>query len=321
MSTANNGRARRVAHGQRSRMKAVVIRETGGPQVLQLEEIQRPEPGLGEVLVRVLAASVNPIDWKYRRGIRPPELPMVLGRDISGTVAVSRADGFTEGDEVFGTTASGGYAEFATAVSDAIAIKPQTVSHEQAASIPVAGLTAWQALFDRGRLKRGQTALIAGAAGGVGHFAVQFARRAETWVVGTGSSHNCDFVLGLGADEYVDYAQQDVVEAARDVDCVFDTVGGAITSSLVPTLREGGVLVTIAGAPPEEAARLRGARAELMMMHDDAEQLVRVADLVASGEVHVEISAELPLAEVGRAHEMSESGHTRGKIVLSLLPR
>ena len=169
-------------------MQAVVVHETGGPEVLSLEEVERPEPGDGEVLIRVVAASVNPVDWKYRRGLAPRELPAVLGNDVSGEVEVSRAEGFAEGDEAFGIAASGGYAEFATAPAGVIAQKPDGVSHEQAAAIPVAGLTAWQALFDRGALERGQTALIAGAAGGVGHFAIQFAARAGAHVIGTGSS-------------------------------------------------------------------------------------------------------------------------------------
>ena len=214
--------------------------------------------------------------------------------------------------------ASGGYAEFATASASAIAKKPAGISHEQAAAIPVAGMTAWQALFDRGGLESGQTALIAGAAGGVGHLAVQFAKHAGARVIGTGSSRNRDFVLGLGADEYVDYTEQDVGEAVSGVDVAFDTVGGETTESLVPTLREGGILVTIANAPPEEAARERGARAELLVMSPSSEQLARIAELVAAGDVHVEISEVLPLTEVQRAHELSESGHTRGKIVLTV---
>jgi NADPH:quinone reductase-like Zn-dependent oxidoreductase len=299
-------------------MKAVVIHETGGPDVLHYEEVDRPEPGEGEVLIRVGAASVNPVDWKYRRGIAPKELPAVLGNDVSGTVEVSRAEGFAEGDEVFGFASSGGYAEFATAPAALIAKKPPGVSHEQAAAIPVAGLTAWQALFDRGGLERGQTALIAGAAGGVGHFAVQFASRAGALAIGTGSTRNRDFVLSLGAEDYVDYTQQDVAEAVSGVDVAFDTVGGETTASLLPCVREGGILVTIANAPPEEAARERGVRAELLVASPNSEQLTQIAGLVAAGEVRVEIAEEIPLSEVQRAHELSESGHTRGKIVLTL---
>jgi NADPH:quinone reductase-like Zn-dependent oxidoreductase len=297
-------------------MQAVVIHETGGPEVLQLEQVDRPEPGDGEVLIKIHAASVNPIDWKYRRGLAPKQLPAVLGHDVSGTIELSRAEDFAEGEDVFGSLASGGYAEFATAPAAVIAKKPSGVSHEQAAAIPVSGLTAWQALFDRGGLEQGQTALIAGAAGGVGHFAVQFAARAGARTIGTGSSRNRDFVLGLGADDYVDYTQQDVAQSVSDVDVAFDTVGGETTEALLPTVRQGGVLVTIANAAPEQAAAQRGVRAELLLMSPNPGQLARIAELVAAGEVHVEIAATFPLQEVQRAHEMSESGHTRGKIIL-----
>ncbi len=299
-------------------MRAVLIHETGGPDVLRLEEAERPEPGEGEVLIRVHAASVNPIDWKLRRGLRPKPLPAILGNDVSGTVEISRAPGFAEGDEVFGFAPSGGYAELATAPAAVIAKKPAGVSHEQAAAIPVAGLTAWQALFDRGGLEHGQKALIAGAAGGVGHFAVQFAHHAGARTVGTGSSRNRDFVLGLGAEGYVDYTHHDVAESVSDVDVAFDTVGGDTTQSLLGTLREGGTLITIAGAPPEQAAKERGARAELLVMSPSSEQLSRIADLVAAGDVQVEIAATFPLSDVQQAHTLSESGHTRGKIILTV---
>ncbi len=299
-------------------MHAVLMHETGSPDVLHLEEVERPEPGDGEVLIRVHAASVNPIDWKYRRGFVPKQLPAVLGNDVSGTVALSRADGFAEGDEVFGFAASGGYAELATARAGMIANKPAGVSYEQAAAIPVAGLTAWQALFDRGGLERGQTALIAGAAGGVGHFAVQFAKHAGARVVGTGSSRNRDFVLGLGADEFLDYTSQEPAESVRDVDLAFDTVGGETTQSLLPTIRDGGALITIAGAPPEQAAAERGVRAESLVMSPSSQQLARIAELVAAGDVRVEIAEAIPLAEAARAHTLSESGHTRGKIILTV---
>jgi NADPH:quinone reductase-like Zn-dependent oxidoreductase len=299
-------------------MKAVLIHETGSPDVLHYEEAEQLEPDEGEVLIRVRAASVNPADWKQRRGLSETAVPAVLGKDVSGTVEASRAEEFAEGDEVFGMAASGGYAEYATASAAAIAKKPDGISHEQAAALPVAGMTAWQALFDRGALESGQTALIAGAAGGVGHLAVQFAKVGGAQVIGTGSARNRDFVLGLGADEYVDYTEQDVGEAVSGVDLAFDTVGGETTQSLVPAVREDGILVTIASAPPEEAARRRGARAELLVMSPSSEQLAHIAELVARGEVQVEISEVLPLTEVQQAHEHSESGHTRGKIVLTV---
>ena len=299
-------------------MRAVLLRETGDPDVLRLEEVERPEPGEGEVLIAVRAASINPIDWKYRRGLAEKQLPAVLGNDVSGTVELSRAADYAEGDEVFGISPSGGYAEFATAPAALIAKKPAGVTHEQAAAIPVAGMTAWQALFDRGGLGRGQTALIAGAAGGVGHLAVQFAKYAGAQAIGTGSARNRDFVLGLGADEYVDYTAQDVTEAVHDVDLAFDTVGGETTQTLVATVREGGVIVTIAGPPPQQEAAERGVRADLLIMSPDSVQLARIAELVAGGEVHVEIEQTFALAEVAKAHERSESGHVRGKLILTV---
>jgi NADPH:quinone reductase-like Zn-dependent oxidoreductase len=299
-------------------MHAVLIHETGGPDVLRYEEVERPEPGDGEVLIEVRAASVNPIDWKIRRGLRETQLPAVLGNDVSGVVQTSHADGLAVGDEVFGIAPSGGYAEFATAPAGLVAKKPAGISQAQAAALPVAGMTAWQALFDRGALQAGQTALVAGGAGGVGHLAVQFAKHAGAHVIATGSSRNRDFVLGLGADEYIDYKSQDVGRAASNVDVAFDTVGGETTESLVPTLREGGVLVTIANAPPEQAAAERGARAELLVMSPSSEQLARIAGLVAEGAVRVEIEQTFPLSEARRAHVLSEAGHTRGKIVLEV---
>ena len=298
-------------------MQAVLIRETGDSDVLKLEEVDSPEPADGEVLVRTRAISVNPTDWKSRSGMSDLELPAVLGRDVSGVVEASRSEDFADGDEVFGNPA-GTYAELVSAPAETLARKPEGLSHEQAAALPVAGLTAWQALFDKAGLESGQTVVVAGAAGGVGHLAVQFAKHAGARVVGTGSSRNRDFVLGLGADDYVDYTEQDAGAAVDDADVAFDTVGGDTTGSLVSTLREAGVLVTIANAPPEDAAAERGARAELHVTSPNREELSRIAELVASGEVRVELAEVLPLAEIRRAHELSQDGHVRGKIVLTV---
>jgi NADPH:quinone reductase-like Zn-dependent oxidoreductase len=297
-------------------MRAVLLSEIGGPEVLRIEDLPTPEPADGQVLIRVRAASINPIDWKFRRGIAQKELPAVLGNDISGTIERSRADGFAEGEDVFGFAPSGGYAEFAVAPAAAIAKKPAGVSHDQAAAIPVSGLTAWQALFDRGALQSGQKLLVAGAAGGVGHFAVQFGKHAGADVIGTGSARNREFVLSLGADQYVDYTSEDVAEAVSDADLVFDTVGGETTKTLVPSVREGGTIVVIAGPPPVAEAAERGARAELLSMSTSAEQLAKIAELAAAGEVKVEIAGTFSLSQVAQAHELSESGHTRGKLIL-----
>jgi NADPH:quinone reductase-like Zn-dependent oxidoreductase len=299
-------------------MRAAVAHETGGPEVLRLEDVPRPEPGEGEVLVRIEAIGVNPIDWKFRRGIAPKELPAILGSDFAGTVEVSHADGFAPGEQVFGFAASGAYAEYARTPAAAIAKRPAGLGPEQAAALPVAALTAWQALFDRGGVKEGSVALIAGASGGVGHLAVQLAKHVSARAIGIGSSRNRDFVLGLGADEFVDYTAQDVSTAASEVDFAFDTVGAGNALAMLPTVRRGGVLVTIAGAPPEHEAAERGVRAELLIMSPSAEQLARVGELAASGELKVEIAEVLPLSEIARAHELSETGHTRGKIVLTV---
>jgi NADPH:quinone reductase-like Zn-dependent oxidoreductase len=297
-------------------MRAVVMRQTGGPEVLVLEEVDDPEPGADAVLLDVRAIGINPIEWKYRSGRIPRSLPAVLGSDVSGTVRVSRTPRFAPGDEVFGFAASGAYAERATAAAAMLAARPDALSPERAAALPVAGLTAWQALFDHGRLQRGQTALIVGGAGGVGHLAVQLAKRAGATVIASGSSSSRDFVIGLGADEYIDYTLQDVAQAASEVDVAFDTVGGEATASLLDTVRSGGVLVSITSAPPEEVARERGVRAELFNMSPAAGQLEQLGELVTGGDVRVEIAEVLPLADVRRAHELSESGHTRGKIIL-----
>jgi NADPH:quinone reductase-like Zn-dependent oxidoreductase len=298
-------------------MRAVQFHATGGPEVLSVDDVDRPQPSDGEVLIRVRAASVNPVDWKLRRGYMDAPLPAIPGRDAAGTVEESNDSRFSPGDDVFGNIASA-YAEYVVAPADAIAKKPPELSFEQAAAIPVAGLTGWQGLFDKGGLESGQTALISGAAGGVGHFAVQFARLAGAHAVGTASARNRDFLLGLGADRVVDYTSEDVSQAVSDVDVALDTVGGDVTATLVPTLREGGAIVTIASAPPEEAAGERGARAIMHITSPSPEQLTRIAELVLSGEVRIELTEVLPLDEVQRAHELSESGHVRGKIVLTL---
>ncbi|MGH2924707.1 MAG: NADP-dependent oxidoreductase [Solirubrobacterales bacterium] len=299
-------------------MRAALIHETGGPEVLRIEEMDRPEPGEGEVLIKAHAVAVNPIDTKYRRGLAEAPLPKVLGSDVAGVVEASRSNQFDEGDQVFGMSASGAYAEYSAASAALVARKPSDLSFAEAAAIPVAGMTAWQAVVDHGALESGQTALVAGAAGGVGHFAIQFAKLAGARVIGTGSARNRDFVSGLGADGYVDYTSQEVGEAASDVDLAFDTVGGDTTESLIGAIRDGGRLITIAGAPPVEAAAARGIRAENLVMSPSSDLLTQIAQLISDRDVRVEIAEEIPLAEVKRAHELSEGGHVRGKLILTL---
>ncbi len=299
-------------------MRAVVMHETGGPEVLKLEELPTPEVGAGQLLVRVQAASVNPIDWKIRRGMMPKELPVVLGNDGAGTVEISNAEGFGAGEAVFGFFTTGADAEYALALPTSVTHKPANLSDVEAAALPVAGLTAWQALFDRGGLQAEQTVLIAGASGGVGHLAVQFAKQAGAKVIGTASQRNRDFVLGLGADEFLDYTTTDLAGAELEADLVFDCVGGATTATLVPNVRRGGVLITIAGPAPEREAQERGFQAIGVVMQADMEELLHIGRLVADGVVKIDVAEVMPIEEVVRAHELSESGRVRGKIVLAL---
>jgi NADPH:quinone reductase-like Zn-dependent oxidoreductase len=207
---------------------------------------------------------------------------------------------------VFGIASSGGYAEFALASASALAIKPDQLSYEQAAALPVSAMTAWQALFDRGQLEQGQTVLIAGAAGGIGHLAVQLAKHAGTRVIGTGSPRSRGFVLGLGADGFIDYTHENIADTVSRVDVALDTVGANTTKSLIPAVREGGILVTVA-YPPETPPRSTGLCVEPLIMSPSSEQLTRIGDLVASGEMRVELAEVLPLTDVQRAHELSES--------------
>jgi NADPH:quinone reductase-like Zn-dependent oxidoreductase len=299
-------------------MRAAVMHETGGPEVLLLEDVPAPTPGPGELLVRVRAASVNPIDWKIRRGIVPKDLPVILGNDIAGSVEVSDAEGFGAGEDVFGFTSSGAYAEFALASPLSVTHEPGNLRDVEAAALPVAALTAWQALFDHGGLQAEQTVVIAGAAGGVGHLAVQFAKQAGAKVVGIASARNRDYVLGLGADEFIDYTTTDISQARLDADLAFDAVGGATTEALVACVRPGGVLITIAGTAPAKEAQAAAITATHTVMRRDMEQLLHIGRLVADGVVKVQIAETMPLEEVMRAHALSESGRTRGKIVLTL---
>jgi NADPH:quinone reductase-like Zn-dependent oxidoreductase len=307
-----------VAAGQDAdEVKAVVVHTTGNADVLRLEDVERPEPAEGEVLIRVNAAAVNAIDWKYRRGLVDRPLPAVLGEELSGTVELSRAEEFAPGDEVFGFSRSGAYAEYATAAATAIARKPGRLGHEQAAALAVSGSTAWQALHESGRLERGQVVLVAGAAGGIGHLAVQLAKLAGARVVGTASTRNRDFVLSLGADTFIDYTSAEGTGAVTGVDLALDTVGGATTASLLPTLREGGTLVTIA-YPPEAPPQDCRCWVKQLITRPDSEQLAATGDLAASAAIRVDIEARFELADVQRAHVLSESRRSRGKIVLAV---
>lgn len=306
-------------------MKAIRFHDYGGPEVMKYEEVAKPSPKEDEILVRVHAVSVNPVDWKIREGhvrkrIQIP-LPGTPGGDLSGVVeqAGSAVAGFKAGDPVFAHIGLlGAYADYVVIKPQMAAPKPARMDHVQAASVPLAGLTAWQALFGTGGLKAGQRVLVQAAAGGVGMFAVQFARQAGAEVVGTCSAANAEFVRGLGASRTIDYRSESFEPYARSFDLVLDSIGGETGLQSLGLLKPGGILVGV--APPGDAvvakANESGLRAVGMMVRPDGESLAKIARLIDAGEVTTSVAAVFPLAEAGRAHEQIKLGHTRGKIVL-----
>jgi NADPH:quinone reductase-like Zn-dependent oxidoreductase len=302
-------------------MMGVRIHSFGGPELLMYEEAPKPQPAANEVLVRVKAAGVNPADWKIREGyLGSCPFPCLMGIDFSGVIEElgQGVENFRVGDEVFGRVAneSGSYAEFAVARADQMARKPAAIDHVHAAALPVAALTAWQALFDVGQLEAGQNVLIHAAAGGVGSFAVQFAKWKKAYVIGTASQQNADFVHSLGADEVIDYRATKFEENASDIDLVLDTIGGETQERSWSVLKRGGMLVSVVQPPSEESAAACGARCVFMISKSRGDQLAWIADLVAQGQVKIFVEKTLPLAEARQAQILSQSGHTRGKIVL-----
>lgn len=313
-------------------MRAVVQDAFGGAEVLRVQEVPRPEPLPTEVLVRVHAAGVNPVDWKTRSGTGMAgvlgEPPFVLGWDVSGVV---EAVGFgvttlEVGDEVYGMPwfprAAGGYAEYVAAPARQFARKPVTVDHEHAAAVPLAALTAWQALVDTVGLRAGQRVLVHAAAGGVGHFAVQFARHFGAHVVATASSARHTWLKELGADEVINYASVRFEDVVRDIDVVIDLVGDAHDRTSLRSLevpRPGGLLVAIpAGVSPElaDAAAARGVRVSPFLVEPDGPALTRIAELVDAGKVAIEVEEVFQLERAAHAHMRGEHGRTRGKLVL-----
>jgi len=304
-------------------MKAVVIHAQGGPDVLQYEDMPIPEPASDELLIRVHAAGVNPVDWKIREGhLGRIPLPSIMGSDFSGVVEAlgSAVEGFRQGEPVFGIVGeeSGSYAQYAVTPASRVAKKPAALDPIKAAALPIASLTAWQALFDTAALKPGQRVLIHAAAGGVGGFAVQFAKWKGAYVIGTASAQNLEFVRGLGAHEVIDYHSQRIEETVRDVDVVFDTVGGETQERSRKVLKPGGILVSIVQPPSQEAAAAHGVRGAFLVSKPKGDQLGRIAELVVSGIVKVFVEAVFPLEEARKAQELSQQGHTRGKIVLKV---
>jgi NADPH:quinone reductase-like Zn-dependent oxidoreductase len=309
------------------RMRAISQDTLGGPEVLTLIETDRPEPGPTEILVRVHAASVNPTDWKARAdGGFYGAPPFILGRDISGVVE-SIGYGvtlFEPGDQVFGMPRfpeqTAAYAEYVTGPSHHFAHKPTELDHIAAAALPLAGLTAWQALVETAQLTTGQRVLIHAAAGGVGHLAVQIAKARGAYVIGTASAAKHDLLRSLGADELVDYRTTDFTDRVRDVDVVLDPITGGYTSRSLPCLRDGGVYVSILQYAPaaEPEAERRGIRMANLLVEPDSAGMRALAQMAATGKLHAEIDAVLPLAEAAKAHQLGETNRITGKVVLTV---
>lgn len=297
----------------------------GPPSVIVLEDVERPEPGFGEVLVRIRAAGVGPWDALLRagRGTGPRMLPLTLGSELSGVV-VALGPGVTDfraGDAVFGVTIpgfTGAYADYAVAPTGMIARKPDRLDHIDAASVPVAAVTAWQALFKEAGLVRGRTVLIHGAAGNAGAYAVQLARWAGLRVIATASGRNLAFVRGLGADIPVDYRADRFEDTAHGVDAVIDLVGGVTQARSFAVLRRGGILISAASAPDPALAERYGVRAGFFRPAVTAQRLADIAHLFDQGRLATQVGAVLPLAAARMAHEMLEGTRPRprGKIVL-----
>ncbi|MGD3109905.1 NADP-dependent oxidoreductase [Streptomyces sp. YGL11-2] len=307
-------------------MRAMSQDVLGGPEVLKEVEVTRPEPGLSEVLIRVHAAGVNPTDWKHRElGVFLGEPPFVLGWDVSGVVEAvgTGVTLFKPGDEVFGMLpyphGVGSHAEYATGPARAFAHKPTVIDHVQAGALPLAALTAWQALVDTAAVRAGDRVLIHAAAGGVGHLAVQIAKARGAYVIATASAAKHAFVRGLGADEVVDYQRSDFAEAVHDVDVVLDTIGGEYQLRSLRTLRRGGLLVSIlpfaAQGLAEEADRL-GVRTELLLVEADHAGMTAIAELAEVGALRAEVAGTFPMAQAAKAHELGETNRTAGKLVL-----
>jgi NADPH:quinone reductase-like Zn-dependent oxidoreductase len=315
-------------------MKAARIHRIGGPSVFKFEEVPLPKPRRGEFLIEVHCAGVNPVDIKIRQGkfkLFKPDLPATLGRDIAGVVRAvggsptkGRRSPFRIGDEVFGMLDydRGAYAEYTVACAREIARRPKKVTEKDAATLGVAALTAWQGLFDHGHLKRGQRVLIHGAAGGVGHFAVQFAKIAGATVIATASERDLGWVRKLGADEVFDFKNQRFEEHTGDIDLVLDLIAGETQERSWGVLKaSGGAIVSTLSEPSKTEARRHEARGVRMVVKAKSEQLRKIASLVASGRVKVTIGKVFPLREVGNAHDSLENDHVRGKVILEATPR
>jgi NADPH:quinone reductase-like Zn-dependent oxidoreductase len=315
-------------------MKAMVIEKFGHEEQLHFEDLPTPKPTDNEVQIQVLYASVNPVDWKIREGLLknllPHEFPLIPGWDAAGVVTAvgKNVKTFKVNDEVFAYCRKpvvkwGTYAEYVCFDANNVALKPKTLNFAEAAAIPLAGLTAWQAIFDFLKLKKGETILIHAGAGGVGSFAIQFAKYAEAKILTTASKQNHDYVKTLGADYAIDYHKSNFVNEVKKlfpngIDVVFDTVGGKTLQESLEILKPKGRIVSIIEQLDPELARAKNVQSGFVFVSPNGYELKQIASLIEQGKVCAPRIHEMPLSEASKAHEKSREGHTCGKIVLKI---
>lgn len=310
-------------------MKAAQFGSYGGPEVITINNVPKPAPLENQVLIEVHSATINPFDYKVRRGYMkdtmPLKLPLTIGGNLSGVVidVGSQVADFKVGDEVFGQSyafggGSGAIAEYAVANAENIAIKPKEINHIQSGSLPLVGVSAIQALEQRINLTKGQKILIHGGAGGIGSIAIQLAKYLGAYVATTASSKDMQFVQGLGADEVIDYKSQDFSEILKDFDAVYDLVGGETTDKSFKVLKKGGILVSMVGAPSEELAKQYEVKVIGQNTETNSKNLSRLAGLVDQGVIKPQVAKIFPLEQTREAFEYVETGHPKGKVVISI---
>jgi len=302
-------------------MKAIQIKEYGDERVLKYTDVERPEPKEDEILVKIHAASVNPVDWKIRDGKGKKfgmKLPLILGADFAGTIEEmgSALKKFRKEDAVYGKILLGCYAEYVIVKENELSIKPKNMDFKQAASIPMGALTSWQAIFETAKLKSGQKILIHAASGGVGSMAVQMAKAKGAYVIGTASGSNKEFVNNLGADEFIDYTNTNFEDVVKDVDVVYDTIGGDTQKRSFQVLKEGGFLVSLIEKPSEELLKKYKVQGKVIASEPNSKQLEEITTLIEANKIKTHVEKVFPLAEAAKAQKLSKEGHVRGKIIL-----
>ena len=308
-------------------MKAVVIHEYGDPEVLKYEDVPRPEPKDDQLLIRVIAAGVNPVDAMIRSGMFDREgtraFPIILGGDVAGVVEKvgSKITKFKAGDPVFAYVSldnSGGYAQYALVTEREAAPKRKSLTYVEAAAVPIAGMTAWQALVDTAKLSAGQTVLIHGGSGGVGSFVIQIAKARGAKVIATASTANQEFLKQLGADVAIDYTKQKFEDVAKDVDVVLDSIGRDTLARSYGVVKKGGIIVSLVARPKQDELQKHGIRGTALNVESTSEQLAEIGERIDARKIKVIVSQTFPLSEAMKAQEQVATGHTRGKIVLKI---